>query len=352
MEEQNPGSIRPPKKEPVMTNLSTTYLGLPLKNPLVASASPYTKKFETLQQMEEAGLGAVVMHSMFEEQIDYESNELDHFLNAGTDSFAEALTYFPDLEKYNVGPDAYLNLVRRAGKALHIPVIASLNGVTTGGWVDYARRIEDAGASALELNLYYLPTDPNLTGTELEEDYLRLVGDIRSRVKIPLAVKLSPFFTAIPQIAKRLAEAGVNGLVLFNRFYQPDFDLDKLEVATMHRLSSSEDIRLPLRWIAILYGRVNVDLALTSGIHTGRDLVKAVLAGANVGMTTSSLIQNGLEYARTIIEEAEAWMVEHEYASVRQMRGSMSQKSVADPAAFERALYMKSLQTYDEFMPR
>jgi len=243
-------------------------------------------------------------------------------------------------------------LVRRACESVHIPVIASLNGVTTGGWIDYARRIEQAGAAALELNLYYLPTDPNLSGAELEEAYLRLVRDVRARVKIPLAVKLSPFFTAIPQIAKRLAEAGVNGLALFNRFYQPDFDLDKLEVTPLHRLSSSEDIRLPLRWIAILYGRVKVDLALTSGIHTGRDLVKAVLAGANVGMTTSALIENGVAQARSILKEAEAWMVEHEYDSVRQMRGSMSQKSVADPAAFERAHYMKSLQSYDDFMPR
>jgi dihydroorotate dehydrogenase (fumarate) len=335
-----------------MTDLTTTYLGLQLKNPLVASASPFTKKLDNLPRMEEAGLGAVVMHSMFEEQIDFESNELDHFLNAGTDSFAEALTYFPDLEKYNVGPQAYVDLVHKACQAVHIPVIASLNGVTTGGWVDYARRIEQAGAAALELNLYYLTTDPNLSGAELEEAYLRLVRDIRQRVKIPLAVKLSPFLTSIPQMANRLAEAGVNGLVLFNRFYQPDFDLDKLEVATTHQLSTPEDIRLPLRWIAILYGRVKADLALTGGIHTGRDLVKAVLAGASVGMTTSSLIQNGLNHARTILKEAEAWMVEHEYESVRQMRGAMSQKSVADPAAFERAFYMKSLQTYDEFMPR
>jgi dihydroorotate dehydrogenase (fumarate) len=335
-----------------MTDLATTYLGLKLKNPLVASASPFTKKLDNIQKMEEAGLGAVVMHSMFEEQIDFESNELDHFLNAGTESFAEALTYFPDLEHYNVGPQAYLDLLRKAVQAVRIPVIASLNGVTTGGWVDYARRIEQAGAAALELNLYYLPTDPNLSGAELEEAYLRLVRDVRERVKIPLAVKLSPFLTAIPQMAKRLADSGVDGLVLFNRFYQPDFDLDKLEVTTTHKLSASDDIRLPLRWIAILYGRVKADFALTGGIHTGRDLVKAVLAGASVGMTTSSLLENGLGHARAILKEAEEWMAAHEYESVRQMRGAMSQKSVADPAAFERAHYMKSLQTFDEFMPR
>ena len=235
---------------------------------------------------------------------------------------------------------------------MKIPVIASLNGITSGGWVDYARRIEQAGASALELNLYYLPTDPNLSGAELEEEYLRLVRDVRAKIRIPLAVKLSPFFTSIPQIAKRMAEAGANGLVLFNRFYQPDLDLEKLEVTPRIKLSTSDDLLLPLRWTAILYGRVKADLALTGGVHTGRDLIKAVMAGANVAMTTSSLIQNGLEHAHAILKEAEVWMVEHEYESVHQMRGSMSQKSVAQPAAFERANYMKALQTYDNRMPR
>jgi dihydroorotate dehydrogenase (fumarate) len=335
-----------------MIDLSTTYLGLKLKNPLVASASPFTKKIDTIRQMEEAGLGAIVMHSLFEEQITLESNELDHFLNYGTDSFAEALTYFPDLEKYNIGPEAYLKLVHAAREAVKIPVIASLNGITSGGWVDYARRIEQAGASALELNLYYLPTDPNLSGAELEEEYLRLVRDVRAKIKIPLAVKLSPFFTAIPQIAKRMADAGANGLVLFNRFYQPDLDLEKLEVAPHLALSTSADLLLPLRWIAILYGRVQVDFALTSGVHTGQDLIKAAMAGASVAMTTSSLLQKGLEHAGRILKEAEAWMAAHEYDSIRQMQGSMSQKAVAEPAAFERANYMKALQSYDDRMPR
>jgi len=335
-----------------MTDLSTTYLGIKLKNPLIASASPFTKKLDTIRQMEEAGLGAIVMHSLFEEQINLESNELDHFLNYGTDSFAESLTYFPDLEKYNIGPEAYLELVHAARGAVGIPVIASLNGVTSGGWVDYAHRIEQAGASALELNLYYLPTDPNLTGAELEEEYLRLVRDVRAMVRIPLAVKLSPFFTAIPQIAKRMADAGANGLVLFNRFYQPDLDLEKLEVTPTLKLSTSDDLLMPLRWTAILYGRVKADLALTGGVHTGQDLLKAVMAGAAAAMTTSALVRNGLAHARTILKEAEAWMVEHEYESVRQMQGSMSQKSVAQPAAFERANYMKALQSYDNRMPR
>ena len=335
-----------------MTDLSTTYLGLKLKNPLVASSSPFSKKLDTLRQMEDAGLSAVVMHSLFEEQITHESNELDHFLSYGTDSFAEALTYFPDLEKYNLDPDAYLELIRKAREAVQIPVIASLNGITSGGWVDYARRIEQAGASALELNLYYLPTDPNLSGAELEEEYLRLVRDVRAKVKIPLAVKLSPFFTAIPQIAKRMADAGANGLVLFNRFYQPDLDLEKLEVTPRLELSTSDDLLLPLRWTAILYGRVKADLALTGGVHTGRDLLKAVMAGASAAMTTSALVRNGLAHARVILNEAEAWMAGHEYASVRQMQGSMSQKSVAQPAAFERANYMKALRSYDNRMPR
>jgi dihydroorotate dehydrogenase (fumarate) len=334
-----------------MTDLSTTYLGLKLKNPLVASASPFTKKLENIRRMEEAGLAAVVMHSLFEEQITFESNELDHFLNAGTESFAEAITYFPDLPTYNIGPEAYLELVRKARESVQIPVIASLNGISSGGWAEYARKIEQAGASALELNLYFLPTDPNLSGAELEEEYLRLVREVRAKIKIPLAVKLSPFFTAIPQMAKRFADAGAGGLVLFNRFYQPDLDLEKLEVAPQLKLSSSDDLLLPLRWIAILYGRVKADFALTGGVHTGRDLIKAVMAGANVAMTTSALLQNGLSHAGKILKETDSWMAEREYASIRQMRGSLSQKAVAEPAAFERANYMKALRTYDNRMP-
>jgi dihydroorotate dehydrogenase (fumarate) len=335
-----------------MTDLSTTYLGLKLKNPLVASSSPYSKKLGAIRQMEDAGLSAVVMHSLFEEQITHESNELDHFLNYGTESFAEALTYFPDLEKYNLVPDAYLELIHKARETVQIPVIASLNGITSGGWVDYARRIEQAGAAALELNLYYLPTDPNLSGAEMEEEYLRLVRDIRAKVTIPLAVKLSPFFTALPQIAKRMVDAGAGGLVLFNRFYQPDLDPEKLEVTPQIKLSTSDDMLLPLRWIAILFGRVPADFALTGGIHTGLDLVKAVMAGASVAMTTSALVQNGLAQAGKILAQAEAWMTEHEYNSMRQMQGVLSQKSVAEPAAFERANYMKALLSYDDRMPR
>lgn len=334
-----------------MTDLTTTYLGLKLKNPLVASASPFPKKLDNIRRMEAAGLSAIVLHSLFEEQITFESNELDHFLSAGTESFAEALTYFPDLQHYNMGPEPYLELIRKARESVNIPIIASLNGISTGGWVDYARKIEQAGASALELNMYYLSTDPNLSGAELEEEYVRLVRDVRAKVRIPLAVKLSPFFSALPQMARRLASAGANGLVLFNRFYQPDLDLDALAVVPHLKLSTSDDMLLPLRWIAILYGRVKVDFALTSGVHTGQDLIKAMMAGASVAMTTSSLLQNGLEQAGRILKEAEQWMVEHEYKSIQQMRGSMSQKAVTEPAAFERANYMKALQSYDDRMP-
>jgi dihydroorotate dehydrogenase (fumarate) len=334
-----------------MPDLSTTYLGLKLKNPLVASASPFPKKLDNIRRMEAAGLSAIVLHSLFEEQITFESNELDHFLSAGTESFAEALTYFPDLQHYNMGPEPYLELIRKARESVNIPIIASLNGISTGGWVDYARKIEQAGASALELNMYYLSTDPNLSGAELEEEYVRLVRDVRAKVRIPLAVKLSPFFSALPQMARRLASAGANGLVLFNRFYQPDLDLDALTVVPHLKLSTSDDMLLPLRWIAILYGRVKADFALSSGVHTGQDLIKAMMAGANVAMTTSSLLQNGLEQAGRILKEAEQWMAEHEYKSIQQMRGSMSQKAVTEPAAFERANYMKALQSYDDRMP-
>jgi dihydroorotate dehydrogenase (fumarate) len=335
-----------------MTDLSTTYLGLKLKNPLVASASPFSKKLENIRRMETAGLSAVVLHSLFEEQITFESNELDHFLSAGTESFSEALTYFPDLEKYNIGPEPYLELIRKARESVQIPIIASLNGISSGGWVEYAGKIEQAGAHALELNMYYLPTDPNLSGAELEEAHVRLVRDVRATVRIPLAVKLSPFFTALPQMARRLVEAGANGLVLFNRFYQPDLDLDSLQVVPHLKLSTSDDLLLPLRWIAILSGRVKADFALTGGVHTGRDLIKAMMAGARVAMSASSLLENGIEHAGRILKEAEQWMTAHEYASIRQMQGSMSQKAVAEPAAFERANYMKALQSYDDRMPR
>jgi len=330
-----------------MVDLTTTYLGLKLKNPLVASSSPLTEKVENVKRMEEAGVSAIVMYSLFEEQIIHESLELDYFLNQGTESFAESLTYFPNMGRYTLAPDKYIERLERTKKAVSIPVLGSLNGVSTGGWTSYARKIQDAGADGLELNMYYLPTDIDMTSDLLEQTYLRLVSDIRSTVKIPLAVKLAPYFTALPNFAKRLADAGVDGLVLFNRFYQPDMDLENLEVVPNLVLSSSNDLRLPLRWIAILYGKVKADLALTSGVHTAEDALKALMAGANVAMTTSAILKSGMQAVPSILKGMEEWMVAHEYESVTQMRGSMSQGAVADPAAFERANYMKVLNSFN-----
>jgi dihydroorotate dehydrogenase (fumarate) len=329
-----------------MVDLNTTYLGLSLKNPLVASASPLSKKVDTAIQLEEAGVAAIVMYSLFEEQIVQESLKLHQDLTRGTEAFAEALSFLPDYGLYSVGPESYLEQVSKIKKAVQIPVIGSLNGVTPGGWVEYARKIEQAGADALELNLYYLETDPNTGSAELEKRYNSLVSDVRKQIQIPLAVKLSPFVTSIPNFAHHLVEAGANGLVLFNRFYQPDFDLEELEVVPNLVLSNSHELRLPLRWIAILYGKVNADFALTSGVHTAEDMVKAVMAGASIAMVASEFLKHGVGRAGEIISDLTVWMDEHEYTSIAQMKGSMSQQSVADPAAFERANYMKVLSSY------
>ena len=329
-----------------MVDLKTTYLGLELKNPLVASASPLSESVETVSALEEAGISAVVMYSLFEEQIIHESMELDRFLNKDTNSFAEALNYLPEMGRYSLTPDVYLEQVKTLKDTVNIPVIGSLNGVSTGGWIEYAQKIEGAGADALELNLYYLPTDLELTSAQLETAYITLVQDIRSKINIPIAVKLSPSFTALPNFAKRLADVGADGLVLFNRFYQPDFDLDELKVVPNLKLSKSAELRLPLRWIALLYGRVDVDFALTSGVYEADDVLKAMMAGAKVAMTASALLKKGPKHATKILSKLEKWMEENEYNSIRQMQGSMSQKAVADPAALERANYMKVLNSY------
>jgi dihydroorotate dehydrogenase (fumarate) len=334
-----------------MPDLTTTYLGLKLKNPLVASASPLSKKVDTVRRLEDAGAAAVVMNSLFEEQITHESHELDHFLERGTHSYAEALSYFPDLVSYNLGPEPYLEHLRRVKDAVDIPVIGSLNGMSTGGWVQYAQKIEQAGVDALELNIYYLPVDPDLSSAELEDEYVNLVRDVRATVKIPIALKLSPFFTALPHVAKRFVEAGANGLVLFNRFYQPDFDLEELEIISNLELSRSYELRLPLRWIALLYGRIAADLALTSGVHDAIDVLKAMMAGASVAMTTSALLQHGIGRLTHILTDLQEWMEEHEYESIDYMKGSMSQRYVAEPSAFERANYMKALNSYDRSLP-
>jgi len=329
-----------------MTDLSTTYLGLNLKNPLVASASPLSKKLEKARKLEEAGVSAIVMYSLFEEQIIHESLELDHYLTRGTDSFAEAMSYLPDGGMYAVGPEKYLNQVAGLKKALSIPIIGSLNGVSKGGWTNYAKQIQDAGADALELNLYYIPTDPDLTAGELENAQIELVSEVKSAIKIPLAVKLSPFITALPNFAKRIVEAGADGLVLFNRFYQPDFDLNELDIVHNLDLSTSAEMRLPLRWISILHGRIQADFALTSGVHTSKDVLKAMMSGAKVAMMASALLENNGQDVPFILSELTGWMESHEYQSIKQMQGSMSQKSVREPAAFERANYMKVLNSF------
>jgi dihydroorotate dehydrogenase (fumarate) len=329
-----------------MSDLTTTYLGLPLRNPLVVSASPLSKSLDMVRRLEEAGAAALVMYSLFEEQITHESLELDYYLSTGTNSYAESLTYFPDLPTYNVGVEPYLEHLRQVKESVGIPVIGSLNGVSSGGWVEYARRIEEAGADALELNIYYLAADPELTGAELEGAYVNLVDDVAYQVTIPIAVKLSPFFSALPHFATRIVRAGARGLVLFNRFYQPDFDLGALEVVPRLTLSTSEDLRLPLRWIAMLFGRIQADFALTSGVHTGEDVVKAMMAGARVAMLASELLVRGPSRLSEILVELERWTEEHEYESIAQMQGSMSQRSVAEPAAFERANYMKVLNSF------
>jgi dihydroorotate dehydrogenase (fumarate) len=330
-----------------MVDLSTTYLGLPLKNPLVASASPLSKKVESVKRLEDAGIGAVVMYSLFEEQIVHESLALDYYLNRGTYSNPEAITYFPEMDHYNVGPETYLELVSQLKKAVSIPVIGSLNGVSTGGWVEYARKIQEAGADALELNVYNIPTDMDKTAAEVEKTYVELVREVRSKIHIPLAIKLGPFFTSLPNLSKRLVDACANGLVLFNRFIQPDLDIETLDVVTNLKLSTSDELRLPLRWVAILYGRTSADLALTTGVHTAVDAVKAVMAGASVAMMASELIEKGPGRAKQILTDLQSWMETYEYESVQQMKGSMSQKSVAEPSAFERANYMKALTSFD-----
>jgi dihydroorotate dehydrogenase (fumarate) len=328
-------------------DLSTHYLGLRLKNPIVPSAGPLSRTIDSMKRLEDAGAAAIVMYSLFEEQIAHEKAELEHYLSFGTESYAESLTYFPNPVEYNLGPDDYVELLRKAKEALEIPVIPSLNGVTVGGWIKYARDLQDVGADALELNIYYIPTDPKLTSLDVEERYLEILTAIKRNVTIPVAMKLSPFFSSFANMARRLEIAGVDGLVLFNRFYQPDIDLESLDVVPSIILSTPHARRLPMRWIAILYGRIKTSLAATSGIHSAEDVLKMVMAGADVTMMCSALLKNGPEHIGTVLGDVDRWMVEHEYVSIEQMKGSMSQKSIADPAAFERANYMKALNKYD-----
>jgi len=330
-----------------MTDLSTTYMGLTLKNPLVASSSSLSKQLDSIKRMEDAGLSAVVLFSLFEEEIIHESLELDYFLTRGTESYPEAITYFPDLGHYNLGPEKYLNLIRSAKESVEIPLIGSLNGISSGGWLKYARLIEQAGADALELNLYFIPTDADISAQQLEEAYLQVIRDIRREISIPLAVKLSPQFSSLPHFVAQVEQAGASALVLFNRFYQPDLDVEKLEVVPKLDLSTSADLLLPLRWTAILFGRTNLDIALTSGVHSATDMAKAILAGASVVLSASELVEKGIPRAVSLLGEFQDWVSRHAYESVRQMRGVLSQQKVAQPAAFERANYMKALTTFD-----
>ncbi|HAR63604.1 MAG: dihydroorotate dehydrogenase-like protein [Candidatus Margulisiibacteriota bacterium] len=331
-----------------MVDLSTEYMGLKLKNPLVASSSPLSQDMENLRRMEESGIAAVVMYSLFEEQITAESKELNRYLVQGTESFAESLTYLPDFGNYKIGPDDYLKHIENAKKLIGIPVIGSLNGVSTGGWTRYAKLIEEAGADALELNTYYLSTSTDITSGQIEKIYIDLVKNIRNSISIPIAVKLSPFFSSIPNMAFQLIEAGANALVLFNRFYQPDLDIEAEKVVPNLVLSTSEELRMRLRWVAILEDRIKTDMAITGGVHTVDDVVKSIMAGAKVAMMTSALLKNGISHITLLIEGLTRWLEEHHRRSVRHLQGVMSQRSVADPAAFERANYMKTLASYKE----
>lgn len=327
-------------------DLSTTYLGLQLKNPLVPSSSPLMRKRDDVRRLEDAGAAAIVLHSLFEEDITRESQTLDKYLTHGVESFAEALSYFPEAPEYYIDSHFYLDHIQWAKRTLDIPVIASLNGVSTGGWIRYAKNMQEAGADALELNVYYLPTSPELTSSEVEQIYLDVLKDVRAAVTIPIAMKLSPYFSAMANMASRLDQAGADGLVLFNRFYQPDLDPENLEVVPNLILSNSAEMRLPLRWIAILYGHVQADLALTTGIHTVHDVLKGLMAGASVTMMASELLKNGVDRISELLVDLENWLVEHEYDSVAQMKGSLSQINCAEPAAFERANYMRVLNSF------
>ena len=329
-----------------MMDLSTEYMGMKLKNPLVAAASPLSTDVDTIRHMEDCGAAAVVLHSLFEEQISFESKELDHYLSHGTESFAEAQTYFPEADDYRLGPDEYLEHIRKVKAATNIPIIASLNGVSPGGWVEHARLIEEAGADALELNVYFIATNARLFAEDVDRIYVEILQGVKREVKIPVAMKLSPFFSAFAAMAKRLDSAGADGLVLFNRFYQPDIDLEALEVVPSLVLSNPHELRLPLRWIAVLKGQVQASLAANSGIGSGMDMLKALMVGADITQVASALLRRGVPYIETMLSEMTEWMEEKEYVSVEQLKGSMSQRSVAEPSAFERANYMKALNSY------
>ena len=335
-----------------MIDLTTRYLGLTLRTPLVPSASPLSQEIASIRRLEDAGASAVVLYSLFEEQLRQESLELDHHLSTGTESFAESLTYFPQASEFRLGPEGYLEHIRKAKEAVDIPIIASLNGATVGGWAKFAKEIEQAGADALECNIYYIPTDPELKAAEIEQTYVDIVWAVKSAISIPVAIKISPFFTNVANVAKRLDNAGADGLVLFNRFYQPDIDLEELEIRPNVLLSTPQALRLPLTWIGILYGRLKASLAATGGVHDPQDAIKLLMVGANVTMMCSSLLRNGINQLRHMERGIVDWMEQHEYESVKQLQGSMSQLRCPDPSAFERAQYMRAVKSLQHVMSR
>lgn len=329
--------------------LKTRYLGFELESPVIPSASPMTRDIDAVKRLEDAGAPAIVMHSLFEEEINYEDDELEHFLSYGSESFAESVTYFPNHHEFVRGPEEYLNQIRKIKSAVDIPVIASLNGVSIGGWIEKAQKIEEAGADALELNVYYMPTDIMETGTETKEKTINILREVKKQISIPLALKMSHYFSALPSFAKKLAENGSDALVLFNRFYQPDIDLDSLEVVSRLSLSTSSEISLPLRWIAVLRNKIDADLAASTGVHSAEDVLKLTMAGADATMTTASLLKYGPEHLKKINADIITWMDEHEYDSLTQMRGSMSMENIPNPSTFMRANYIKMLNEYKYF---
>jgi dihydroorotate dehydrogenase (fumarate) len=335
-----------------MVDLTTYYMGLKLRTPLVVSASPLSQEISSIRRLEDVGASAVVLYSLFEEQLRQESLELDHHLSAGTDSFAESLSFFPQASEYRLGPEGYLEHIRKARQAVGIPIIASLNGATAGGWAEYAKEIEEAGADALECNIYSIPTDADVTGAEVEQSYIDIVQSVKQAISIPVAVKISPFFSNLANMAKRFDQAGVNGLVLFNRFYQPDIDLEELEIRPNVLLSTPQALRLPLTWIGILYGRVQASLAGTSGVHEASDVLKLLMVGANVTMMCSALLRHPINHLQSVERGVVEWMQDHDYESVQQLQGSMSQLRCPDPGAFERAQYMRAVKSLQHVVAR
>ena len=329
-----------------MIDLSTEYLGIKLKNPLVASSSPLCEDIENIKQMEKNGIGAVVLHSLFEEQVLLQEKELDYTLTENTERYAESLSYFPDVDDYHFAPEEYVKYLEKVKKTVNIPIIGSLNGISNSGWLRYSKKIEEAGADALELNIYYLPTRVDISCQKVEEIYLELVKELRKNIGIPLAIKLGPYFNSTVHFSEKLVEAGVDGLVLFNRFYQPDVDLVEMSVSPNLELSSPSELRLRLRWIGILYDKIKADLAVTGGIHTAKDILKSIMVGANVAMMTSVLLEKGIPYIETLVKGTEEWLRRHNYQSIDELRGILTERNVKETDAFERANYMKVLQSY------